>query len=200
MIRFSCPSCGHRIKAPDEAVGRTGKCKCGESVRVPTPNPFEQHKVERRSQRAEHISVETQPTPSPNPIPTPTSVPPLGEMIPCYACRRRVADNATTCPKCGAVQTPEGREKGRLIKKHSDFITLVVVCVVALPISTCMIGGAFIGNRSTSPPEKRLPVGWNRDQLERDVKEAVRDPRKTILIPYDGSQPRVVPSSDLDPP
>lgn len=42
MIRFHCPSCGDSIKAPDDAAGKTGRCKCGELVRVPTPNPFEQ--------------------------------------------------------------------------------------------------------------------------------------------------------------
>jgi hypothetical protein len=107
-------------------------------------------------------------------------------MIFCYACRKEVADNAPTCPKCGAVQTPEGREKGRQIKKQANIITAVVVCVLALPIFTCCLGGMFSGNRSTPLPEQRGPAGWNRDQLERDVNEVVRDPNKTILIPNGG--------------
>jgi hypothetical protein len=32
------------------------------------------------------------------------------------------------------------------------------------------------------------------DKLNDDVKDVVRDPTKTILVPFDGSQPRVVPN------
>src|SRR5437016_5568666 len=35
MIRFSCPTCGKRLAVSDERAGRSGKCTCGELVRVP---------------------------------------------------------------------------------------------------------------------------------------------------------------------
>jgi hypothetical protein len=111
-------------------------------------------------------------------------------MIPCYACRKQVADNAPTCPKCGAVQTPEGREKGRQIKKAANIITAVVVCVLAAPLLTCCLGGMF-SSRNPSPPPQQ---GWDMGKLRRDAGEVARDPSKTILIPNDGSQPRVVPN------
>jgi hypothetical protein len=38
MIRFACPQCGARCKAPLKAVGRSASCKkCGGAVRVPGP-------------------------------------------------------------------------------------------------------------------------------------------------------------------
>src|ERR1700687_2943105 len=37
MIRFNCPICGKELVTPDEAAGKTGKCACGESLRVPIP-------------------------------------------------------------------------------------------------------------------------------------------------------------------
>src|SRR5690349_2058529 len=105
----------------------------------------------------------------------------------------------------GPCRQRRAGEKGRQIKEKANMITAVVLCLLALPILTCCLGGMFSGNRSTPLPEKRGPSGWNKDQLERDVNEVVRDPNKTILIPNDGSQPKVVPnpypsSSDLDPP
>lgn len=60
-----------------------------------------------------------------------------------------------------------------------------------------MIGGIGGGSHTPSPtPQPHRPASWDMDQLERDTKEVVRDPSKTILIPYDGGQPRVVPNPD----
>src|ERR1700722_14403616 len=37
MIRFDCPSCQKRLKAPDDAGGRTTSCtRCGQRLYVPT--------------------------------------------------------------------------------------------------------------------------------------------------------------------
>jgi hypothetical protein len=34
-ISFSCPSCGHKLRAGDEAAGKRAKCKCGRVVLIP---------------------------------------------------------------------------------------------------------------------------------------------------------------------
>jgi hypothetical protein len=47
MIRFHCPTCGQTIKALEGTAGKTGKCKCGELVRVPTRESSEQLTEER---------------------------------------------------------------------------------------------------------------------------------------------------------
>ena len=39
MIRLSCPRCGGTFSAPEERAGKTGKCPCGERVRVPDITP-----------------------------------------------------------------------------------------------------------------------------------------------------------------
>ena len=37
-ISFSCPQCGKKLKAPDDAAGRSSKCPgCGTSVTCPEP-------------------------------------------------------------------------------------------------------------------------------------------------------------------
>jgi hypothetical protein len=35
MVRFDCPNCGKRLKAPPEHTGKTARCRCGERVIVP---------------------------------------------------------------------------------------------------------------------------------------------------------------------
>jgi hypothetical protein len=38
MIRFSCPTCGKRLKAPDHGVGRKTSCpRCGQRLLIPAP-------------------------------------------------------------------------------------------------------------------------------------------------------------------
>ena len=39
-IRFPCPACGKRLKAPQAHAGRRARCSCGQSVVVPSPEPL----------------------------------------------------------------------------------------------------------------------------------------------------------------
>src|SRR5262249_25080781 len=39
-IRFSCPTCGKRLKAPPEHAGRAARCRCGQQVLVPSEAPL----------------------------------------------------------------------------------------------------------------------------------------------------------------
>ena len=39
VIRFPCPGCGKRLKAPAANVGRRAKCACGLTIRVPGSDP-----------------------------------------------------------------------------------------------------------------------------------------------------------------
>jgi len=136
----------------------------------------------------------SRPVPAPLPAPAPKSASPTGEMILCYACRKRLADTALTCPKCGAVQTPEGREKGRQMKKREEFATSIIAILAAVPFFLCCFGIMCNSDHSSSPPGQRVPAGWDMDKLKQDADDVARDPSKTIFIPSDGSQPRVVPN------
>lgn len=211
MIRFRCHSCGRAIKTPDEAAGKTGKCKCGERVYVPTPNQFDQAMEDRPAPRQESgrqalpaprqelgPQIRWHPDPAPHPSPhRQAQKAPNGDLIFCYACRRSVADNSQTCPKCGAVHTPEGREKGRQLKKQANIGAAVLVCALALPVVIfCLVWlVGILSSKSSSPPvEQRVPMRWDMDKLNQDAGEVVRDPSKTIIVPFDGSQPHIVPN------
>lgn len=279
MIRFSCPVCGHAIKAPDDAAGKTGKCKCGEQVRVPSPqssvtvkkpssprpipaprsdpaalpelpewlardypnarwSDTRQHEGDRGTSSNQLETANRPPSsaavgeplpqhPNPSPehytragtrsgavgiplsqhpdaatprSPTPNCPLPTGEMILCYACRKPLADTAFTCPKCGATLTPEGREKGRQMKKQKQRFDLVVTLVISVPIFFCCFSGIISNSHNTGPsPGQRVPAGWDMDKLKRDADDVSRDPSKTIFIPKDGSQPFIVPNPFPDP-
>lgn len=39
VIRFSCPACGHKLKARADHGGRLGRCRaCGSQFTIPTPD------------------------------------------------------------------------------------------------------------------------------------------------------------------
>lgn len=124
----------------------------------------------------------------------------MASLIYCEACGREVADNAPTCPKCGAVQTEEGREKGRRRKKTVETIAAAVVLVPATIIMLLVIIGGMLKNTSSSssyvPYVPSSSVRWDMDQLHRDVERAVRENDNgtptSMFIPYDGGQPTVV--------
>ena len=186
MVRFPCPTCGKTIKAPDEMIGYTSKCECGEIVRVPSPNPLDEAMEDRPAPKLVRQAAPIKSAPvALEPIPT-------GEMILCYACKKQVADNALACPKCGAIQTPEGRAKGRQLKKTANIITAIILCVLALPFVSCFLGGMF-GNKNPQAVNSEHP-GWDMEKLRRDSEECVRDPSKTMFVPSDGSQPYIVPN------
>lgn len=39
LVRFSCPQCGRRLKAPVGTAGRTARCRCRVLVRIPDATP-----------------------------------------------------------------------------------------------------------------------------------------------------------------
>lgn len=53
LIRFYCPSCNKRVKAPTEAAGRAIRCpKCGESLVIPHPEESAAESLQRKAFRA----------------------------------------------------------------------------------------------------------------------------------------------------
>lgn len=65
MIRFPCPICGEIIKAPSDAIGKTGKCKCGERVRIPDADSMEvDNRIKEKTSAKGPTSKDTQTTPS----------------------------------------------------------------------------------------------------------------------------------------
>lgn len=79
MIRFPCPSCGDAITAPDEMAGKTGQCKCGECVCIPTPNPFEHAEAKRTVVRSKPAAL-SPPEPSTSSVASPAPPVPDAEQ------------------------------------------------------------------------------------------------------------------------
>jgi hypothetical protein len=67
-IDFTCPTCGKRFKAKDEAAGRTASCKgCGGSVRIPGPeSPAPEDKPSPEGQAGAAGSARLKPGASPD--------------------------------------------------------------------------------------------------------------------------------------
>jgi len=209
LVSCICSFCGSRIRVSEKLAGCKAKCpKCRAQTLIPigAKDHTSSRTAATRANRAETVvsptpsatldepSSQHRPPPSP-PAPTPKYPSPTGQMILCYVCRKQLADTALTCPKCGAVQTAEGREKGRQMKKQEQMFSLIVTLVIAVPLfGCCFIGMTSNSRNSSPPPEKSVPAGWDMDKVKQDADEVARDPSKTIFVPKDGSQPRVVPN------
>lgn len=224
MIRFSCPACGHAIMAPDEAAGKTGKCKCGGRVRVPSsppsiavgepsllnPAPVPSSDVtlpelpewltrlypnaspavlkslrEWWGDGQQHESDGSTPACQPATAPFPPPSATLGEPSPLRAV-------SAPPPVLGEPSPPS-------LAPSSPPVARIVTFLLAIPLILCCLGIMSNSHNSSPPPEQRIPAGWDMDKLKRDADEVARDPSKTIFIPKDGSQPRVVPNPFPDP-
>ena len=91
MIEVTCPRCGRRSRAPDEALGRTARCSaCGEGFRVEgAPAPIEEELVVLQP-------VESGPT--------------------CPGCRRTFDRDVLVCTRCG-IDLATGR---RIVREASS--------------------------------------------------------------------------------
>lgn len=66
-IRFSCPVCGYRIKAPEGSYGRRGQCpRCKLMIRLPTEAELAERPAERSSEQIPDGHVRPA-TPAPGP-------------------------------------------------------------------------------------------------------------------------------------
>lgn len=156
MIRFECPTCGKHVKASEPAAGGVGKCpRCGERIRIPGP----QEGDSPTASQVHTMAPAAVNPPAPGNIPAspePPTEQPSGGMILCYACKKPVADTAQCCPRCGALQTPEGRQKGRQLKKQADWFTTITGLVICVPCFICCVG--IMISKSGPPPVPTCPI------------------------------------------
>src|SRR5436190_944638 len=86
-ISVACPACGAKLKAPDNAAGRTVKClKCGEAIAVPSAAAV-----------------------SPVPVQSPAQPVPTSNSKPCPFCGEQILAAAKKCKHCGEVIDPTMR-------------------------------------------------------------------------------------------
>ena len=152
MIYFPCPSCGETMKVSDEVAGKAEKCKCGELVRVPTPNPLSER---WRSGAAEGDSLSRLRIAAPVPAiygqePSP-AVPPRqpragrGTMlVRCPACKKQFSETADACPKCGFKVDPQQSASLRAQAIRQNRIGLLIAATLLLLVSTpCLLTSLF---------------------------------------------------------
>jgi len=182
MIRFSCPTCNKKIKAAFEAAGKIGRCKCGERVRIPTPQGLPMPALEGISYpcpSCQHIiqagngdTVTTCRCGAIVCIPSRTAIAESLEQR-----RRNILQTPT--PEIAAV--PSAATVAN--RKPPNTLAAVVCCIVCLPIFSCCMFGTDRTSQNPDPPK------WDIDKLKQDIRD---NPDQPIFVPNDGSQPRVV--------
>jgi predicted RNA-binding Zn-ribbon protein involved in translation (DUF1610 family) len=108
-ISFQCPQCGKKLKAPDEAAGKSSKCPgCGGAVTCPEP-----------IYDAEVLDASEKPSSAHDPYadldddkpygvvnPQPGEDPAGESRRPCPMCGEMILANAAKCRYCGEVFDP----------------------------------------------------------------------------------------------
>jgi predicted RNA-binding Zn-ribbon protein involved in translation (DUF1610 family) len=122
-ISFSCPRCGKKLKAPDDAVGKSSKCPgCGTTVTCPEPvydaelidapaggvNPYDDLDTDKPYAMA-----------GPDPATAPEIDAPAGEVRkPCPMCGEMIVATAAKCRFCGEVFDPTLKKAKKKSKRY----------------------------------------------------------------------------------
>src|SRR5262245_18176980 len=108
-ISFSCPQCGKKFKAPDNALGKSSKCPgCGSPVTCPEPI-YDAELVEpppAGSGRAEPYADLDPDKPYAMVDPDSVAAPATESRRPCPMCGEMILATAAKCRYCGEVFDP----------------------------------------------------------------------------------------------
>lgn len=166
MIYVECNACNHFVKANDEQSGQVVQCNCGNSVQLPIVNPFE-HAIRERENRREIIKQRRI----------------LRQLRSSKTCAKAltVKGNSNRCDEDSSSASPPAT-----LRKGSLITVILGIPIVLFFLPTCMSSG-----KSTY----RVPK-WDMERLKSDIEQVVSDPSEstTILVPFDGSQPLIVPA------
>ena len=137
-ISFQCPTCGKKLKAPDDCTGRKTKCpQCQSAVTVP-------------NQAITQAPLLPKPKSQPRPLPSLPALPPApalppvydGEIVDaepepqpirrrrekdCLSCGELVADKANVCKHCGADPDEEPRRRRAPSSAHAETKTNIFI-------------------------------------------------------------------------
>jgi hypothetical protein len=150
-ISFSCPTCDRKLKAPDNAAGKSSKCPgCGSPVTCP-----------ELVYEAELIA-ETPEGPDPfgglgadqayDVVPEPVAAPAAEARRPCPMCGEMIVATAAKCRFCGEIFDPAlkkgggGAKTGKLkqIASHHRGIQvsvlLILACWIGMVVITVAVG------------------------------------------------------------
>src|SRR5262252_974327 len=108
-ISFSCPQCGKKLKAPDNAVGKTSKCPgCGSPVTCPEPI-YDAELVEAPPAVPGGVDPYADADPSQAYAmvePEPAAAPAAEPRRPCPMCGEMILATAAKCRYCGEIFDP----------------------------------------------------------------------------------------------
>ncbi len=144
-ISLSCPTCGKRLKAPDEAAGKTVTCpKCSCRMTLPTSEPVPRSRTVVRPvvpEEREYEPADEPPRPSRRSSRQQADDDYEEDDEPartkyCHECGRRIRTRAEICPKCG-VRQPDSDDGPRRSGKSRDGVK---VPVLISAISNIVVG------------------------------------------------------------
>jgi predicted RNA-binding Zn-ribbon protein involved in translation (DUF1610 family) len=148
-ISFACPRCGKKLKAPDNAVGKTSKCPgCGSPVTCPEP-VYDAELVDAAPGGVDPYSDFDTDKPyslvEPQPGAAPGGDAPLGEARrPCPMCGEMIVATAAKCRFCGEVFDPalkKAKKKGRRSRaEDEDLSTSEIVIAILCSGIGCIAG------------------------------------------------------------
>ena len=120
-ISFSCSNCGKKLKAPDNAAGKSSKCpQCGSPVTCPEP-VYDAELVEPLGGVDPYGDLDSdKPYAVANPIPAAASASETEGRRPCPMCGEMIVATAAKCRYCGEVFDPTLKKaKSKKKKRHS---------------------------------------------------------------------------------
>lgn len=104
-IQFACPSCGRKVQAPENLVGRQVRCpECKTVITVP----------------AAELPAEEVAPPVPSPAPAPSPADEEGDRRPCPMCGEMIKATAVKCRYCGEIFDPELKKAEKKKKGGAD--------------------------------------------------------------------------------
>lgn len=160
-ISFSCPRCGKKLKAPDNAAGKSSKCPgCGSPVTCPEPI-YEAELIEPPAGGAN--PYDDLDTDQPYTMTTEPVAPPAAEgRRPCPMCGEMIVASAAKCRFCGEVfdstlkKVRKGGKKGKL-KSIASAQRNLLICIF-LQIVT-YIGLIVMGQIGQGSDDSRPVIG-----------------------------------------
>lgn len=148
-ISFSCHQCGKKLKAPDNAAGKSSKCPgCGATVTCPEPI-YEAELIDPPAGGINPYDDLDEDKPYAMAGPRPGSAPeigvPGGEVRkPCPMCGEMIVATAAKCRYCGEVFDAKLKKAKRKKKKYSaedeDLTTGEIVLAVLCSGIGCIAG------------------------------------------------------------
>jgi predicted RNA-binding Zn-ribbon protein involved in translation (DUF1610 family) len=145
-ISFSCPQCGKKLRAPDNAVGKTSKCPgCGSPVTCPEPI-YDAELVEAPPPVPGGVDPYADIDPS-QPYamvePEPAAAPAAEPRRPCPMCGEMILATAAKCRYCGEIFDPtlKKAKKGSRYGPEAESLSTgdIVVAVLCSGIG-CIAG------------------------------------------------------------